>query len=185
MVQQRPWWYYIHYTEFYRHSLGCTLIEFICTVLKIGFQRGDGAFGPIIVREPKKTNVHVKLYDFDLTEHVISLNDWAHEIGVSMFTAHHHSLGDNKPPNILCNGKGRVYEKESQNFDQMHSKNITSLSVEEMFKNRKSVLKVSDESKRMPLADFIVEKNFKYRFRLINAGFLNCPIGLYFQIITY
>jgi hypothetical protein len=35
------------------------------------------------------------------------VTDWIHELSVGMFTDHHHSVGDNKPPTLLINGIGR------------------------------------------------------------------------------
>lgn len=35
------------------------------------------------------------------------VTDWIHELSVGMFTDHHHSSGDNKPPTLLINGVGR------------------------------------------------------------------------------
>lgn len=115
-----------------------------------GFQRGDGVFGALIVKLSKNDDPHSDLYDFD--EHVMIINDWDHEIGMEKFLAHHHSDGDNKVRNILINGFGRYRgEKvEQENHDE--------------------------NGNEMPLAIFAVNKGFRYRFRLINAGFLNCPI---------
>lgn len=159
-----------------------------------GMQRGDGAFGPLIIREP--TDPHAKLYDYDLPEHVIALNDWAHEPGVSMFASHHHSLGDNKPPNLLINGKGRFFERHPRflNDDEEEDSeaeeetteafNISTILVHHrnkrsaQTKQRERVLSVTEESKRMPLHVFEVARNGRYRFRVINAGFLNCPIEI-------
>ncbi|KAL3276760.1 hypothetical protein HHI36_012127 [Cryptolaemus montrouzieri] len=115
-----------------------------------GMQRGDGVFGPLIVRVPDEENPHRDLYDFDLDEHVIILMDWDHVTGTQKFTSHHHSDGDNKPTNLLVNGLGKF-----------------------------SVANITDNSTSlMPTARFIVKKGKRYRFRIINAGFLNCPIEL-------
>lgn len=73
--------------------------------LYTGFQRGDGVFGPLIVRTPPKANWHKDLYDID--EHIIQISDWTHELGIDKFLNHHYAGGDNKPPNILINGLGR------------------------------------------------------------------------------
>ena len=45
------------------------------------FQRGDGAFGPYIVRQTATQEPHALLYDFDLTEHVIFPQEWFHAVG--------------------------------------------------------------------------------------------------------
>ncbi|RLU22355.1 hypothetical protein DMN91_004633 [Ooceraea biroi] len=112
----------------------------------IGFQRGDGVFGPLIVRAPPKSNWHKDLYDFD--EYTVVVADWVHEIGLTKFLAHHHADGDNKAPNVLINGLGRFIALEGDN----------------------------ETLANMPLTTFVVKPNSRYRFRLINAEFLNCPI---------
>lgn len=81
-----------------------------------GMQRGDGAFGALIVKQPIEVDVHRGLYDVDSSDHHILLQDWDNVVGVSMFNAHHHSKGINKPRSILINGKGRLVRRDtSQN----------------------------------------------------------------------
>lgn len=41
-----------------------------------GVQRGDGMFGSFVVRQPPSLEPHISLYDFDLPEHVIVINEW-------------------------------------------------------------------------------------------------------------
>lgn len=72
-----------------------------------GFQRADGVFGPLIVRQSASQEPHANLYEHDLPEHVIMVSDWLGELGVSKFVAHHHDSGDNKPPSMIVNGRGR------------------------------------------------------------------------------
>ncbi|KAK6628330.1 hypothetical protein RUM43_002142 [Polyplax serrata] len=112
-------------------------------------QRGDGIYGALIVKVPPSDNPHLKLYDYDLSEHVLLIMDWEHSFSVDKFTLHIHAEGDNKPPSLLVNGKGR-YEK---------------------FGNETHILYT-------PLEKFTVRQGFRYRFRLINSGFLNCPIQM-------
>ncbi|XP_053620154.1 uncharacterized protein LOC128680776 [Plodia interpunctella] len=114
-----------------------------------GMQRADGAAGAFIVRKPKSQDPHGALYDYDRSEHYMLVTDWIHELSVSMFVDHHHSKGDNKPPTLLINGLGRF--------------------------------KIFDKSNKlfyMKAASFVVEQGYKYRFRVINAEFLNCPIEM-------
>lgn len=224
----------------------------------IGMQRGDGAFGALIIKSPQITEQHAKLYDYDLTgEHVLLLQDWAHIPGVSMFASHHHSIGDNKPPNILINGKGKYFVKESfitttttttttstttevaaptenddittttdilfegttnifdettinpwmttntedagfihdstdptmklkeiAKDDEIHKddKNaepsVTFLSTNRQKRRNKRFVKFSEESKVIPFHTVNVTQGKRYRFRLINAEFLNCPMEL-------
>ncbi|KAM0737216.1 L-ascorbate oxidase [Formica fusca] len=113
-----------------------------------GFQRGDGVFGSLIVRVPPKVDWHKDLYDYD--EHTLVVADWVHELGLTKFLAHHHADGDNKAPNLLINGLGRFTSIEGEN----------------------------ETLADMPISISVVKPNFRYRFRLINAEFLNCPIEI-------
>ncbi|TGZ54926.1 Uncharacterized protein DBV15_05335 [Temnothorax longispinosus] len=110
----------------------------------IGFQRGDGVFGPLIVRVPPKIDWHKDLYDYD--EYTLVVADWIHELSVAKFLSHYHADGHNKAPNLLINGLGRFIQDENETLTDM------------------------------PITTFLVKPNFRYRFRLINAEFLNCPI---------
>ncbi|XP_008204291.1 L-ascorbate oxidase [Nasonia vitripennis] len=112
----------------------------------VGFQRGDGMFGPMIVRRQPKRDQLRNLYDYD--EHYMVISDWDHEMGLDKFLAHYHGSGDNKPPNLLINGLGRFTD----------------------LPERDGVAGV------MPTAVFDVKPNAKHRFRIMNAEFLNCPI---------
>ncbi|KAL6260451.1 hypothetical protein P5V15_007976 [Pogonomyrmex californicus] len=112
----------------------------------IGFQRGDGVFGPLIVRVPPKVDWHKDLYDYD--DHTLVIADWAHELGLTKFLAHYHSDGHNKAPNLLVNGLGRFIAIKDEN----------------------------ETLADMPITTFTVKPDSRYRFRLINAEFLNCPI---------
>ncbi|KAK0094187.1 hypothetical protein PV326_011621 [Microctonus aethiopoides] len=124
-----------------------------------GFQRGDGVFGALIVKTSNEADPHYNLYDFD--EHIMTINDWDHEIGMEKFLSHHHSNGDNKARNILVNGLGR-YQEIDLNDDEINYKNGSDNEI----------------INKMPLTIFSVNRGFRYRFRLINAGFLNCPIEI-------
>ncbi|XP_047510342.1 laccase-like [Pieris napi] len=116
-----------------------------------GMQRADGAAGPFIIRKPKSQEPHGVLYDYDRADHVMLITDWIHDLSLAMFSDHHHSLGDNKPPTLLVNGVGR--------FKIFNDTNTT-------------------KPKYMKTARFNVEQGYKYRFRVINAEFLNCPIEM-------
>ncbi|KAI5644659.1 multicopper oxidase domain-containing protein [Phthorimaea operculella] len=72
-----------------------------------GMQRADGAAGSLIIRKPKSQEPHARLYDYDRSDHVMIVTDWIHDLSLGMFTHHHHSWGDNKPPTLLINGVGR------------------------------------------------------------------------------
>ena len=46
---------------------------------RIGFQRADGVFGSLIVRQSKQSDPQSALYDYDLPEHVMLVSDWLGE----------------------------------------------------------------------------------------------------------
>ena len=46
----------------------------------MSFQKGDGLFGPYIVRRPAGTDPNDHLYDYDLTEHLIFPQEWFHKV---------------------------------------------------------------------------------------------------------
>ncbi|XP_063981172.1 uncharacterized protein LOC135164603 [Diachasmimorpha longicaudata] len=114
----------------------------------IGYQRGDGVSGALIVRPQESKDRHKKLYDVD--EHIITIFDWDHRSCYDKFLTPHHSSLDNKPQNFLINGLGP------------YQLNNTNDSIPE----------------NMPYAQFIVNQGSRHRFRLINAGFLSCPIEI-------
>lgn len=109
-----------------------------------GLQRADGVFGPILIREARDDNPYSDQYDYDLNEHVITVNDWINETAIAKFAGHHHNDGDNKPSSILINGRGVLFR---------HTMGAET-----------------------PRAEFRVKQGKSYRFRLINAGILYCPI---------
>jgi len=86
-------------------------VIFCIACLSAGFQRGDGVFGPLIVRVPPKMNWHKNLYDYD--EHTLIVADWVHELGLTKFLAHYHANGTNKAPNLLINGLGRFNKNKT------------------------------------------------------------------------
>ncbi|XP_069128829.1 uncharacterized protein [Argopecten irradians] len=114
-----------------------------------GLHRSDGIFGAFVVRQVAEREVHHGLYDYDLPEHTMLVNDWLMELAVERFANHHHAYGDNKPASMLINGKGahRFF------YDNEQHENITT-----------------------PYEVFNVEHGRRYRFRIINNGLLYCPI---------
>ncbi|XP_069129876.1 uncharacterized protein [Argopecten irradians] len=116
-----------------------------------GQLRSDGIFGAFVVRQAAEREVHHGLYDYDLIEHTMIVNDWLLELTLDRFANHHQANGDNKPASMLINGMGayRVF------FDSDRNENITT-----------------------PHSVFNVERGRRYRFRIISNGILNCPIQL-------
>ena len=67
-------------------------------------QRADGLAGALVVRE--SNDVHSDLYDLDLGEHVIVLNDWTRDILLTKYQKFLYSEGDEIIDGILVNGRG-------------------------------------------------------------------------------
>ncbi len=75
-----------------------------------GLQYVDGVSGPLIVRQPNETNVNRQEYHFDLSEHVIFLQDWFHTPLVNLLVPDVYGVPENgrkyTPDAILINGRG-------------------------------------------------------------------------------
>ncbi|KAF5271888.1 hypothetical protein FQA39_LY18812 [Lamprigera yunnana] len=110
-----------------------------------GFQKMDGLTGRIIVREQKSNDPHRLLYDYDLSEHVIFLQDWAHEYVQEKFPGRNAGKIHQIPDNILINGRGKYKHPSNNTFTNV------------------------------PLERFNVTYNYRYKFRLINAFASVCP----------
>ena len=119
-----------------------------------GIQRADGLFGAIIVRD--KDDIHSKLYDFDLPEHVVVFNDWftsgTAQEKIDAFKYDRKNLAE--PEAILINGRGTF---KGATTEQMAIK--------------RNVFKVS--------------RNKRYRFRFISAGVVACPLQISIQDHTF
>ena len=113
-----------------------------------GIQRADGIFGAIVVRQ--NNDQHAKLYDYDLSDHVIVLNDWFNVTAETMFNSFTRIRKSSAVPSgILINGKGAII--------------------------------FTDANSITPRATFKVNKGYRYRFRLISAGVMACPIQFSIQ----
>lgn len=72
-----------------------------------GAQKMDGIFGSFVVRETEKQDVHSHLYDFDLANHVMLVNDWFTEETTSRFPGRKIGVKQHLPESFFINGKGR------------------------------------------------------------------------------
>lgn len=204
----------------------------------VGVQRSDGALGALIIRKPIRELPEVvsKLYDFDLPEHIVIIQDWEHLSAVATFNSFHHSIGDNKPKNILINGKGKYYEPTERkdvtvidvetlghfthgeavpenteiyptDVDMIHGVDGKPIKMLDLGTTEPTIITYNDETTSTepvedkqylvkhigerirrtaatqepvlaPLEVFKVVANKSFRFRTINAGFLNCPVEI-------
>lgn len=68
-----------------------------------GILRTDAIFGPLIIRE--KSDPNRKLYDFDLKEHYLILNEWHKNQLISIYGPYLHNAYFGMEYSILINGK--------------------------------------------------------------------------------
>ena len=86
-------------------------------------QREDGAFGAFIVKQAPKRDVHSDLYDYDLPEHVVFIQDWLHEPTISRLAAFPPSTTSSDT--LIINGKGH--------FQSFSTANATAFTPREVF----------------------------------------------------
>uniref|UniRef100_A0A1I8PG11 Uncharacterized protein n=1 Tax=Stomoxys calcitrans TaxID=35570 RepID=A0A1I8PG11_STOCA len=74
----------------------------------MGWQRALGAAGALIIRQTKENNRHANLYDYDLVEHTMIIQDTVYS-------------GDfTRPRNLVINGKGRNHLNSWPDNDSRH-----------------------------------------------------------------
>ncbi|XP_041367040.1 laccase-4-like [Gigantopelta aegis] len=124
-----------------------------------GIQLGDGLNGAFVVRQPQDIDPNGALYDHDLSEHVIMVNDWSttFQTMMSQYLFLMHDLYDAKVISGLINGKRRYFNVSTRNIIES---NLTHA--------------------RSPLEIFKVEKGQRYRLRFIGA-MGNCPFMISFE----
>ncbi|KAF2354537.1 Multicopper oxidase type 2 [Trinorchestia longiramus] len=71
-----------------------------------GLQRGDGLYGPLIVRKPDDQEPNKLFYDHDLTAHVLTISDLAARDMESLYTERYFNEEQTPPTTILINGRG-------------------------------------------------------------------------------
>lgn len=147
MVTQCPIPSHTHFT--YRFNASTPGTQFWHS--HTGLQRADGLFGAFIVRQSPARDVHHPMFDEDLPEHSLIVNDWMVEMVAARFAHKHHGKGDNKPRAMLINGKGSI--------DPVTDK-------------------TTGKEAYTPPAIFTVLANRRYRFRVISNGIQNCPIKI-------
>ncbi|CAF0954234.1 unnamed protein product [Brachionus calyciflorus] len=74
-----------------------------------GLLRTDGIFGPLIIRQ--KSDPLKNLYDFDLKEHYIILNEWHKNQLINIYGSYLHSAYFGTEYSILINGKSNFPDK--------------------------------------------------------------------------
>ncbi|XP_042224188.1 laccase-1-like [Homarus americanus] len=112
-----------------------------------GLQRTDGMFGSLIIREPREHDPNKHFYDEDDYNHVFVITDWLDGLGIDKFVNHHHTEHDNKPYNILINGRGKFVKFERDGVEVY-----------------------------TPVQEYSVKPLRRYRFRALSNSIQNCPI---------
>ncbi|KAK7500484.1 hypothetical protein BaRGS_00008391, partial [Batillaria attramentaria] len=114
-----------------------------------GMQSADGLFGALIVRQPPNYDPNDNLYDLDLPEHVIIVNDWLSELSMARYVTMMHKIYELTQPTATCwsTGRGRNYNVTGS--DGAHA--------------------------QTPLDVLHVQKGKKYRMRLISTA-PACPM---------
>ena len=113
------------------------------------FSRFNGAVGSLVIRQAAPDDIHSQLYDYDLPEHVIIVQDWINQVFVEKFSRVFFFDQDVASDSLLINGKGRYKEF----FD-----------------------KSSNKSFFTPRNVFHVAKGKRYRFRTISNNVMDCSI---------
>lgn len=144
----------------------------------VGMQRSDGAFGALIIREPVvdiPLQIRQSINNQDSFDFIMMMQDWEHKIGVAGFSSFHHSIGNNKPKNILVNGKGRYSDTPSVQNSTIDTNATINLNQSDPSSEQEYGTILT------PFEVFNVQKGSTYRFRTINSGFLNCPLEISFD----
>ena len=97
--------------------------------------------------------MNANLYDYDLADHVIMINDWSHQPSIAWNALYLHADGWSLDRSILINGKGFMNNPMFVYPDDTKDKSLI----------------------QTPLAKFLVKPNKRYRFRLIDSGSYFCP----------
>ncbi|PVD18894.1 hypothetical protein C0Q70_21452 [Pomacea canaliculata] len=74
-----------------------------------GIQRGEGLFGSFVVRVPQQLDLQGKLYDYDLPEHVVVVNEWTNTPMDEVLTEAAFRGQGESADTILINGKCRAW----------------------------------------------------------------------------
>ncbi|XP_033107327.1 laccase-5-like [Anneissia japonica] len=117
-----------------------------------GYQRDDGMYGSLIVRQAREVEHNGYAYDFDLPEHVVMLADWKSRPAMSTF--------------LMTESPTRYVIPEEQTFSIL----VNGRAKEVPFNDEYG------ETYFTPLSSFKVEEGMTYRFRVISAAFALCNL---------
>ncbi|XP_022095078.1 laccase-25-like [Acanthaster planci] len=72
--------------------------------------RADGIVGSLVIRQAAPRDIHSSLYDHDLPEHVIIMQDWVNQLYVERFARLAFHDIQQEPDSLLFNGRGRYFK---------------------------------------------------------------------------
>ena len=121
-----------------------------------GLQLWNGLSGPIIVRQSRSADPNFALYDKDLSEHVMLISDWMSVTPYDHFVNLMHDA-------YLFNGMSTLINGRSRKFEVRDVYNLTGS---------------PQTSARTPMSTFRVERNKRYRFRIISQS-QKCPFSFF------
>ncbi|XP_033638235.1 laccase-5-like [Asterias rubens] len=114
-----------------------------------GMARSNGAVGSLVIRQAAPAEIHNRLYDYDLQEHVIIMQDWVNQLMIDRFTRIVYGDLELAPDSMLINGKGRY---------------------------REFIDESSNQSVYTPREVFHVQRGNTYRFRTISNNLMDCLV---------
>lgn len=147
----------------------------------MSFQRGDGLFGPYIVRQPLGQDPNENLYDFDLTEHFIFPQEWFHAVSkknfhsniihvfyrIPIFPGNQRSFCTTSLVSTM-NGLSCILIHQILKYRDTGKNKADNMLINGMGR--------SENGTKTPYASFHVKSGYRYRFRIVSPGFTLCPI---------
>ena len=130
-------------------------------------QRSDGLFGAIVVRA--YNDINLSTYDVDSPHHVIVINDWENQISIAKvwFISKLYMA-------FKCWNKSTAFEKFADFQFTGGDESINSILVNGRgVEVNPELIKPGHET---PRSVFAVKQGLRFRFRIVNAGILYCPI---------
>lgn len=112
-----------------------------------GNQKSNGLYGALVVRREENS----KLYDFDLSEHVVVLSDWMNALTEDFFPG--KITTSSYPQSLLINGHGRYFNKQTKQLTK------APVSVFHVNENMRCKFRLIGASSNVCALQFQVEKH--------------------------
>ncbi|XP_033127482.1 laccase-5-like, partial [Anneissia japonica] len=115
-----------------------------------GFQRADGLFGALIVRQAPSRDIHFSNYDYDLSEHTMLVHDLQDNLWLNTMSSFLHGEFSVHPDTMIINGKGK----------------------------RRTIINEEGLNATTPREVFHISQGNRYRFRSISNVVFNCLLRI-------